>query len=83
MERTIRTVRRNGREYRAVVEGAKSCRVYTLGNYFKGEDCNPLALCGYMTEAGRLSMLKTKLTSKAANAYTLHVHSNCWFEIKT
>ncbi len=83
MSSTIRTVRRNGKEYRRVVEEAKACRVFTLGNYFRGEDCNPLALCEYMTEAGRFSMLKAKLTSSEPNAYTLHVHSNCWFEIRT
>ena len=77
MMAAIQTVRRNGKQYRQALETAHDCKVYTLGNYFIGEDCNPLALVRYMRPD---ALVQGKLTTDGDGRYTLHVHSNCWFE---
>ncbi len=73
---TIRKIRRNSKEYANARETAMSCRVYSLSNYFHGEDCNELALVRYMTKEG---MMGQCALHESDGTYTLRVHSNLWF----
>ena len=53
------------------------CRVYTLGNQFLGADVDPAHAWAALACNSR-----AKLTSAAAKGtYTVHVHSNCWYEL--
>jgi hypothetical protein len=80
---TIQTVRRNTKRYQRILETATDCKVYSLRNYFIAEECNPLALAEYMGTDGRFRSLHSRLTtSNNGETYTLHVHSNCWFEFR-
>ncbi len=79
MNASTKTVRRGTKRYRSILETAHDVQAYTLENYFIGAECNPLALVRYM---GGDANLTGKLTFNEGKErpYTLHVHSNCWFE---
>jgi len=72
------TIRKNTKRAQAVFETATGCRVYSLGNYFRGEEVDPAfardALHRYP---------HAKLTdSRDGDRFTVHVHSNLWYELR-
>jgi hypothetical protein len=53
----------------------QKCEVFTLENYFRGQECDKK----YAREAlDRWNF--AKLTDNG-NGYTVHVHSNCWYDL--
>lgn len=76
----IRTVRRGTKRYQAILDTAYDVNVYSLGNNFCGEPCNALALVRHM---GADAFVRGQLTTGSGRMpYTLHVHSNLWFEFR-
>lgn len=72
------TIARNAtRKISAIKTKNLQCKVYTLDNYFIGEQCDPD--CAWRALAnGR----RTKLYyDDSAKHYTVHVHSNCWYRL--
>jgi hypothetical protein len=53
-----------------------TCTVYTLDNYFRGQPADPASAWAAL-ERG----LHAKLTDRGDGRYTIHIHSNCWYEL--
>ena len=53
-----------------------TCTVYTLENCFRGQPCDP-AHAWAALERG----LRARLTGSGDGRYTIHIHSNCWYEL--
>lgn len=71
------TIRKNTRRADAVFTTATGCRVYSLGNYFRGEEVDPAF--------ARDALHKfdfAKLTYTSDGRYVVHVHSNLWYELR-
>lgn len=77
MQTTV-NVRRNSKRYKLALETAHDCKVYSLQNYFIADDCNALALVRYMDKEALFGACR--LSTDGAGHYSLHVHSNLWFE---
>jgi hypothetical protein len=53
-----------------------TCRVFTLENYFHGKDADPVHAWA------ALERYQGKLTDHEDGRYTIHIHSNCWYELR-
>lgn len=79
----ITTVRRNTKRHKLALQNAHDIKRYTLDNGFIGQDVDPGSFREYVF--GRQVGMLTggghgpKLTEHAGR-YTLHFHSNFWYE---
>lgn len=74
----MRTVsRRATRQIADLKKQLTCCKVYTLENYFHGKEVEP-EYAWKALETG----LRAKLTENDSGTYTVHVHSNCWYELR-
>lgn len=91
------TVKRNSRRAAQILDAATNVRAYTLNNYFTGKSLtetpmDPVAWkSGTYREttpprflAGLLQVFKfAKLRDNGNGEFSLHVHSNEWYEFET
>lgn len=70
------TIAKNTKKAAAIFENATRCTSYSLYNGFAGDDCDPK----YAREALH-NGLRAKLYENTKGGYTVHVHSNCWYEL--
>jgi hypothetical protein len=70
------TIRKNTRRAREVFASATGCRVYTLANYFRGEEVDP----SYADKALATNS-HAKLSETSDGRFVVHVHSNLWYEL--
>jgi hypothetical protein len=73
-----RTIGRNATRQIAALRRRQdlTCRIYTLENYFHGEVIAPSAAWD------ALDRWCAQLRDNGNGTYTVHVHSNCWFELR-
>jgi hypothetical protein len=57
-------------------EELTECRVYSLENGFTGQSCDPS--CAW----GKLPLRNARLFRAEDGSYTIHVHSNLWYELR-
>lgn len=78
-ETTNKTIAKNRTKLiNRIFDQATHCESFTLHNYFNGTECSP--------EYAKKELLQfrfAKLKWKGGANFTVHVHSNCWFEIKS
>jgi len=70
------TIRKNTRAAREILAAATSAKVYTLGNYFIGEEVEPRYAADALTKYDF-----AKLVTNTRGGHTVHVHSNLWYEL--
>jgi hypothetical protein len=71
-----RTISRSAtRQIAALKSKLAHCKVYTLENYFIGAEVEPR----WAWQA--LDRWHAKLRDNGNGTYTVHVHSNCWYEL--
>lgn len=85
----MKTIRRNTKKAKAIINNAKEVRVYSLGNCFNGsnftngnipaEDCSQVAI-DWITKKMEDG---AKLTHSHDNFYSVTVHSNLWYEFES
>jgi hypothetical protein len=70
----MQTISRNTKAHKAAIAAAQAITCYDLGSCFSG----------YETTAERLQAAAAngKLTKRDNGTFSLHVHSNLWFEFK-
>ena len=76
----LRTVRRNGKEARAMWETADQAVSYTIDNYFIGKDV-PIDGARAFFERS-LQMGGHVKVWHSDRGYTVHYHSNHWLELR-
>jgi hypothetical protein len=79
---TLTTIRRGTKRFRKIIDTAYDCDVYSLSNYFIAEPCNALALVRYANGDDYLGRMGKLTVGGKGKQYTLHVHSNLWFEFR-
>ena len=72
----IKTVPKNTKRAKAVFEKATKCTSYSLSNSFDGQDCDPKYAEKALHEGHR-----AKLTDNGGGKFTVHCHSNLWYEL--
>ena len=74
----MKTIPKNSRRIAELQSELTKCRVFTLENQFLGQDTEPKwawrALYGALYS-------KTRLTDNEDGTFTVHVHSNRWYEL--
>lgn len=85
MNATIKTIRRGTKQFERALDSATGIRSYSLGDGFVGKNMdedNPALICSprewLRRELERFRF--AKLQHMGASRYTLHVHSNLWYE---
>lgn len=83
------TVARNTKKAKQAIENAKNIRVFSLSNDFNGKPLSekPVVPGGEVVSQSEflsreLNSLHAKLTSNEIGKYTIHVHSNLWYEFE-
>lgn len=71
------TIPKNSKRIAELESTITKCTVYTLDNYFRGKDVEPRWAWKALRDG-----LRTKLTDNGSGTYTVHVHSNCWYELR-
>jgi hypothetical protein len=94
-ENEMKTIRKNSikqiKQIKQIAESTVEVAVFCLENYFKAELCNPESLyrvnkCDSLFEwiMKELQFSKrVRLTDAGNGYYTIHVHSNLWYTLKT
>ena len=73
----MRTIPRNHKAKIAQLKATlTNCKVYTLENYFHGKDVDPKYAWEQLDK-----FYAAKLTDNGNGKYTVHLHSNCWYEL--
>lgn len=70
------TIRRNSKQIPALKEQLTRCQVYTLENYFEGQPVEPRYAWAALERSPH-----ARLTDNGNGRYTVHVHSNRWYEL--
>jgi hypothetical protein len=75
----VKTVSRSATRKIAALQGRLTdCKVYTLENYFQGKTVEPR-----YAWAALASNSHARLTDHEDGTYTVHVHDNCWYKLRT
>lgn len=69
----MKTIAKNTKKFRQVLENAKSITVYTLDNCFDGQPVEKIS---------EQRIASGKMVQKSESQFTLHIHSNCWYKIE-
>lgn len=70
-------IAKTSRRAREVLSRAQEVRVYSLGNYFCGEPSSVVA-----ARRDLETFPFAKLLDNGDGSFTVHVHSNLWYELK-